>query len=104
MEQLPRKSRQIPVVPLQQILEEYCANQFPDLLNIDTEGMDLELLQQIDYTKSTPKIIIVETVIFGSVRKDLRIKTFLESKGYTAPYETPINTIFVRKDCWKQML
>jgi len=94
---------QVPVIPLQQILEEYCGNQFPDLLNIDTEGLDLEILQQIDYAKSAPKIIIAETVIFGSIRKDLRIRNYLESVGYEAPYETPINTVFVRGDCWKQM-
>ena len=36
--------------------------------------------------------------------KDLTTKNFLEGKGYLAPYETPINTIFVHRDCWEKML
>ena len=74
------------------------------MLSIDIEGMDMSILKQIDYSKSVPKIIIVETVEFGSVKKDLTAKNFLEGKGYLAPYETPINTIFVHRDCWEKML
>ena len=39
------------------------------MLSIDIEGMDMSILKQIDYSKSVPKIIIVETVEFGSVKK-----------------------------------
>lgn len=95
---------EVSMLTLQQVLSDYCHGQFPDLLSVDIEGMDLNILEQIDYSKSAPKIIIVETVKFGSVKKDQAIKDFLENKGYLAPYETPINTIFVRRDCWEKML
>jgi hypothetical protein len=97
-------TRRIPVMTINQILEQYCQSQFPDILDLDMEGMDLEILSQIDFSSSSPKIIVLETVQFGSVRKNPAAKGFLEKKGYIAPYETPINTLFVRRDCWEKML
>ena len=35
--------------------------------------MDLDILSRIDYERFSPKVIIVETVIFGSFRKDTGI-------------------------------
>jgi hypothetical protein len=97
-------TRRIPVMTINQILEQYCQSQFPDILDLDMEGMDLEILSQIDFSSSSPKIIVLETVQFGSVRKNPAAKDFLEKQGYIAPYETPINTLFVRRDCWEKML
>ena len=97
-------TRRIPVMTINQILEQYCQSQFPDILDLDMEGMDLEILRQIDFSSSSPKIIVLETVQFGSVRKNPAAKDFLEKQGYIAPYETPINTLFVRRDCWEKML
>lgn len=97
-------TRRIPVMTINQIVEQYCQSQFPDVLDLDMEGMDLDILSQIDFNSSSPKIIVLETVQFGSVRKDTTAKDFLEKQGYIAPYETPINTLFVRRDCWEKML
>ena len=36
-----------------------------DLLNIDVEGLDLEVLQSNDWSKFKPKVIIVEGTSFN---------------------------------------
>ena len=87
-------------MPIDELINKYCSLEYPDILDIDTEGMD----RSIDYDRYSPKVIIVETGIFGSFRKDTTIKEYLSTKGYAAPYETPMNTIFVRNDCWEKML
>ena len=92
------------IMPIDELINKYCSLEYPDILDIDTEGMDLDILSRIDYDRFSPKVIIVETVIFGSFRKDTTIKEYLSTKGYAAPYETPMNTIFVRNDCWEKML
>jgi hypothetical protein len=88
---------------------------FASILNAEKTGflnsffrcfrsIDLDILSRIDYKCFSPKVIIAETVVFGSFRKETTIKEYLTTKGYAAPYETPINTIFVRKDCWEKMI
>lgn len=94
----------IKIMSINDLLKEYCTSAQPDFLDIDAEGMDLEILRKFDYGIFSPKVIIAEMVIYGSVRKETAIRDLLTAKGYTAPYETPINTIFVRKDCWEKML
>jgi FkbM family methyltransferase len=78
-------TRRIPVMTINQILEQYCQSQFPDILDLDMEGMDLEILRQIDFSSSSPKIIVLETVQFGSVRKNPAAKGFLEKKATLRP-------------------
>ena len=67
----------------------------PNLLSIDTEGMDLDILKTLDFERFRPDVICVETAVPGSDIVDLDIVRFLESKNYSARGATWINTIFV---------
>ena len=67
----------------------------PTLLSIDTEGMDLEILQTMDFERFRPDIICVETAKIPSRAVNLDILRFLESKRYSARGATFLNTIFV---------
>ena len=56
-----KKEIQVPVVPLYKVLEQY-ENKFDtiDLLNIDVEGLDLEVVKSNDWNKYRPKVIVIE--------------------------------------------
>lgn len=51
----------IPVFPLQKVLNKY-NDLFTeiDLLNVDVEGLDMDVLQSNDWTKYRPKVIVIE--------------------------------------------
>jgi hypothetical protein len=67
----------------------------PNLLSIDTEGMDLDILKTLDFERFRPDVICVETKDVGTDVVDLDILRFLESKRYSARGATFVNTIFV---------
>lgn len=91
------------VETISNIIEQYCKGQFPQFLSLDVEGLDLKILQSINYEQSAPLVICVETISFsetGQGVKDIGILNFLESKGYMIYADTYINTIFVKKTEW----
>jgi FkbM family methyltransferase len=70
----------------------------PDFLSIDTEGNDLIILQNYDFSRRRPAVICVETLSFSTRRegrKNLAIADYLLSQGYRVHADTAINTIFV---------
>jgi FkbM family methyltransferase len=67
----------------------------PNLLSIDTEGMDLPILKTMDFDRFRPDVICVETMLIGSDAINLDILRLLESKRYSARGATWENTIFV---------
>lgn len=85
------------------ILEEYFLNSEIDLLTIDIEGLDFEILKNINYTKFSPKIICVEAADYSPIgagpRRDSLIK-LLENQNYYEYACTNLNAIMVRKDFW----
>jgi len=50
---------EIPVININELLKEYC-NQSPDFIDIDTEGMDYEILRALDLKRYHAKVICVE--------------------------------------------
>jgi len=48
--------------PIKEILKRCPNNEYPDFLSMDVEGLDYDILKQMDleYSKSSPKIICVE--------------------------------------------
>lgn len=81
----------IPVININKIIEENFVT-CPDILDIDTEGMDYELLSSLDFNHFQIKIICVE------VGDNKNIKTLLEKKGYYHYTSTDENYIFIRND------
>lgn len=62
-----------------------------DLLNVDAEGLDLEVLQSYDW-RVEPRVIIVEAMPGSLVSK------FLDGKGYELIGLTRLNSIFLSKN------
>tara|TARA_B100000131_G_C18018655_1_gene573616 strand:- start:404 stop:1081 length:678 start_codon:yes stop_codon:yes gene_type:complete len=76
------------ILPLKQITTKKI-----DLLSIDTEGYELNVLKGIDWRKK-PKIIIIETNIHMTKKKNKFLHKFLKKKGMSLCYENSINSIF----------
>jgi FkbM family methyltransferase len=93
----------LPVITINYIIETYFNNISPNVLFIDTEGMDFDLVNSIDFTKYKPEVLCVESVSYeldGSGEKDTKLIDLILSKGYMLYADTNINSIFVRKDFW----
>lgn len=60
------EEKEIECLTLNEIVDTYCDGVFPDFLNIDIEGLDLEVIQQASFSKSRPKLIVVEVRKFDT--------------------------------------
>lgn len=93
----------VPLETVHGVLEDHWNGDFPDFLSLDTEDMDLTILQSIDYSQMQPSVICVETISFstsGRGTKNRAIIDYLSERGYMMYADTYINTIFVRQDVW----
>lgn len=103
MRQLGRiKYEKIIEVPLQTINTVIKNNfeQTPDFISIDVEGLDLQILQSLDFDSYAPLVICVETLSYDQDQNEHKredIISFVKSKGYEIYADTHINTIFLRK-------
>jgi len=74
--------------------------QAPHFLSIDVEGLDLMVLQSLDWKKYPIPVVCVETCLFSTTHirgQDKEVPRYMESIGYFAYANTSINTIFVNK-------
>lgn len=90
------KEEIIRVLPLREILLKHLPKgQKINLLNVDTEGLDLEVLQSNDWSLFRPDIIIVEDHEFDPENiYASSIYRFLKEKGYKLYYHLGPSLIF----------
>lgn len=70
-------------VPLTTIFEKYLpSNTTIDLLDIDVEGLDLQVLLSNDWVKYRPSVILVEDKEFRKKPGNSAVFNFLQEKGY----------------------
>lgn len=74
----------------------------PDFLSVDVEGIDLEILQALDFIRFRPAVICVETIDFYTQAKQTEAAAFLQAQGYRVQADTAINTIFVDEQAWQR--
>lgn len=78
-----------------EIVDKYADGCWPDLLSIDVEGMDIPILQSIDYARGGPKVICAEFVSqSGDVCAELR--ALMLEKGYVLHSFCGSNMLLVR--------
>lgn len=91
----------VPLKNINTIMRDYF-NPHPNFISLDVEGLDLEILQSIDFEKFKPEVICVETITFGYLnnteKKITAINDYMYSRGYFVYADTHINTIFCRSD------
>jgi FkbM family methyltransferase len=76
----------------------------PNLVSIDTEGMDLAILETFDFTTYRPEAFCIETITNIEARKMTEIIDFMGSKNYVVYADTFLNTIFVDQERWNRWL
>lgn len=95
----------MPLISINELMQKYFTNH-PNFISIDVEGLDLQILQTIDFNKYKPEVFCIETLSHGENNKEFKnsaIISFLESKGYFIYADTYINTVFCRKDIYKPL-
>ena len=86
----------VPTIRANQVLDMATAEAMV-LLSVDVEGLDLQILQDIDFAKYRPVFIIVEPSEDYQPGSTNAIIDFLDSKGYNVVAETDVNLIFQTK-------
>ncbi|MEJ7768914.1 MAG: FkbM family methyltransferase [Chitinophagaceae bacterium] len=92
-----QKVIQIPLVNINDLIKTHFTTKL-NLLSIDVEGLDLAILESLDYELYRPDVICVETITYDegkSAKKIQEILDFVRSKQYVIYADTHINTIFV---------
>ncbi len=77
--------KEIQCVPLQVLLDNYAFGKKIDVLNIDVEGMNMQVLKSIDWEKTYPNVICIEDDDFDFTNKEefgSEIFSFLVKKAY----------------------
>ena len=85
------------------VLQKYFPHSPPDLVSLDIEGMDLAVIQSINFDMCRPAVFCIETLTYdesGAVHKITQIVQEMESNGYFVFADTFLNTIFVDQKRW----
>ena len=93
----------VPVVTIAEVIDQHF-EVTPDFLSLDVEGLEMELLQSIDFDRYRPTAICVETITYsrsGQERKRVEIAEYLGKTGYMIFADTYINTVFVDENRWR---
>lgn len=85
----------MPLRAVNEILAEHFADAPPDLVSIDVEGLDLPLLQSLDFARFRPAVVCVETLVYGTSEQRDPTLELMRSRGYAVRASTFVNTIFV---------
>ncbi|HUJ10926.1 MAG TPA: FkbM family methyltransferase [Verrucomicrobiae bacterium] len=93
------QQREVETVGLLEIFQRHLpAGQRIDFLNIDVEGLDLEVLQSNDWTKYRPMIVLAEDLCLSDLRHldKSPVASFMQRHGYEL-YAKAVNTLIFRK-------
>lgn len=98
-----KEIKKIKLTTVANVIDQYNNGRFPDFLSIDVEGMDFQILESIDFSKSRPKVICVEAAEYSPVGAGARrteMIEFLVSKDYYEYANTNLNAIMVDRKFW----
>jgi FkbM family methyltransferase len=85
----------VATLPLREVLKKYAADQPIDFLSVDTESLDLEVIESSDWEKFRPRLVLVEDLHFDCERlQDSAIYGFMKSQGYRLMAKTLATLIF----------
>ena len=99
-------SVEVDVIPINNILDLHLSD-IPFFMSIDVEGLDLEILHQINFSMYRTLLIVSETLTFDPStggKKISAISDFLVSQNYFVFADTRCNTIFVDSQRFQIML
>ena len=89
----------VPSITIPELIAAYFPDRAPDLVNIDIEGMELDVLRMMNFDTFRPFAIICEMIEYktklGIPKKNTEILQYLRKKGYEEYAFTGINSIFI---------
>lgn len=98
MKSLFKDAIQVSALKLETLLAKHNISTI-DLLDIDVEGVELDVWKSFDYKKYKPKIIIVEYYTLGLPDKSAEVKDFFLGLPYQLVHTTCSNFIFAELGC-----
>jgi hypothetical protein len=87
------------LITVNEVIATHFGGRAPNLLSLDIEGLDLAVLQSLDFDEFAPDVICVETLSYNEQQRGYKrtdIIDFARSRGYVAYADTWVNTIFCR--------
>ncbi|MBD1363967.1 FkbM family methyltransferase [Mucilaginibacter sp. ZT4R22] len=100
-----RKVLSVELIAINTIFEQYFKEDHCSVLSLDVEGLDLVILQSIDFSRFKPSIICVENIEYSenlTGKKDSFINEVLLEQGYILYADTYINSIFIDSNFLKK--
>lgn len=100
-----QKIVKIPLLTVENIIEKQGGGKCPNLISLDVEGLDMAILQSIDFDKYRPEIVCVETLTFtedNNEKKITEIINLMLENDYFLYADTYINSIFVCNKAWEK--
>ncbi len=88
------KIAKVQLVNINDISEKYCKN-CPSFISIDIEGLDLDIINTLNFKKWRPPVICIETIRHSNGQKIKEITDTLIMNNYKIYADTYINTIYV---------
>jgi FkbM family methyltransferase len=93
----------VPVVAIGEILNLHFFDKSPDFISVDVEGLDLQIVRAINFSKYRPPVVCVETLTFSENREERKVSEVIDymcDHGYFVYADTYINSIFVDREKW----
>ncbi|MBQ4061881.1 MAG: FkbM family methyltransferase [Christensenellaceae bacterium] len=91
---------QVETISVNDIMAEYFTEP-PTIVNLDIEGMEMEVLKSMDFEKYRPLMMVIEMIPYKNSLvvgiKNHEILDFMESVGYVEYAFSGINSIFIDK-------
>lgn len=93
---------EVPIITLNNFLEENKNVPFPDLIKIDAEGLDLDVLEGGTDCFGKTEVFMVEVSVFNKSFDNsiLKMMNYMDQKGYTLFDITDLNRPFKPKVLW----
>ena len=95
------KSIEIRTICYNDIIEKYFDKKAPVILNLDIEGLEMQILQSMDLGHYRPLFIIIEMIPYSKKLtagiKGAELLNYLESANYIEYAFTGINSVFIDK-------
>ena len=92
----------VPLYSINDIIAQHCPST-PNLVSLDTEGMDEEIISKFDFSRFQPELFCVERVDqanFFNNTQNRTIPDIMHSNGYAELANLYINSIFVDQEKW----
>ena len=95
------RTEQVQMMTVNNVVKNHSEAQKLNFISLDCEGLDISILQTLDFTAMTPELICVETigcVDSADVVVRRTVKEILQRDHYVPVADTQLNTLFIREN------